>query len=192
MNSVIVMLNQPFATFLVAAGFQTRTQDNYSQKSTPSWMDEPSKITKDCTVQPDLNLMMEQEQDWNKTPLKRNGKEQSVCSIRAACHVFVIINIFGTVPCSIQLHTWKQKESMANMYFFLKNFNTTIAWHSYVAVFRVQKKDSIFIESDLSINPVLSCSMVFTFILENCKELRFSFPLSFTCILLSQLFYTSK
>lgn len=69
---------------------------------------------------------------------------------------------------------------------------TTIALHSYAAVFHVQKKDRIFIESDLSINPVLSCSMFFTLILEKYKELRFSFSLSFTCILFSQLFYTSE
>ena len=79
------MLNQLFKTFLVAAVFQFKTQDYYNQKNNPSWMDEPSKITKDCTVQPDLILVMEWEQDWKKTPLKRNGKEQSVCSIEAAC-----------------------------------------------------------------------------------------------------------
>jgi len=43
---------------------------------------------------------------------------------------------------------------------------TTIALHSYMAVFHIQKKDSILIESDLSINSVLTSSMFLTFILE--------------------------
>jgi len=47
-NSTVFVLNYPFVTFLVAAIFQTESQDNDSQKK--------------GTVQPDTNLA-EQDQD---------------------------------------------------------------------------------------------------------------------------------
>lgn len=64
MNSTVFVLNYPFVTFLVAAIFQTESQDNDSQKK--------------GTVQPDTNLA-EQDQDWNQIPSKLNEKEEKIC-----------------------------------------------------------------------------------------------------------------